>query len=154
VKRRLYRFLLWLHPLAFRQRFGAELLWIYDETAAEGYGPLFTDLVGSLFRQWAFHSVLWKLLAGAAISGSLMLLCTYDVTSAFQKPLERNYPPAADIRVRLVVNWSQQAKVKTAAMRIPAPSPEKPLVQQTVRLPTATPESKEHGRALKSASGP
>ena len=38
----LYRFLLCLHPRAFRQRFAEGMLWIFDETARQGTGRLLT----------------------------------------------------------------------------------------------------------------
>ena len=38
----LYRFLLCLHPRAFRQRFAEGMLWIFDETAQQGTGRLLT----------------------------------------------------------------------------------------------------------------
>ena len=34
MSRSLYRLLLNLHPPAFRERFAAEMLWIFDEAAA------------------------------------------------------------------------------------------------------------------------
>jgi hypothetical protein len=34
--RLVYRFLLWLHPRAFRKRFGPEMLWIFDMASLEG----------------------------------------------------------------------------------------------------------------------
>jgi hypothetical protein len=34
--RLVYRLLLWLHPQAFRQRFGREMLWIFDLASRQG----------------------------------------------------------------------------------------------------------------------
>lgn len=49
----LYIVLLRLHPRRFRQRFGDEMLWIFDEsTGYRGVAALFADGVRSLFRQW------------------------------------------------------------------------------------------------------
>ncbi len=53
MMRRLYILLLRLHPRAFRQRFGDEMLGIFDESAEKV--PLMTDGIASLFRQWAFR---------------------------------------------------------------------------------------------------
>ncbi len=49
-------FLLRLHPRRFRDRFGAEMLSIYDELAGRRCaGMLLADAVGSLFRQWVLR---------------------------------------------------------------------------------------------------
>ncbi len=51
--RALYLGLLRLHPEGFRQRYGDEMLWIFDEAAARGNAaPLFADALKSLCRQW------------------------------------------------------------------------------------------------------
>lgn len=55
-----YAGLLRLHPARFRQRYGAEMLWIFDEASARGRSaPLFADAVLSLWRQWALRSEFW-----------------------------------------------------------------------------------------------
>ena len=41
-----------LHPRPFRQRFGDEMLWIFDQTASGDFGRLFADALVSLGRQW------------------------------------------------------------------------------------------------------
>jgi len=70
MTRSLYRSLLWLHPPAFRAQFAEEMLWIYDETAAAGVIPLFTDGFVSLTRQWLFNSGTLTL-AAAGFGGAL-----------------------------------------------------------------------------------
>lgn len=51
--RGVYVALLRLHPKAFRQRFAEEMLWIFDQAAAEqGAGRLLLDALTSLARQW------------------------------------------------------------------------------------------------------
>lgn len=67
--RYLYRCLLGLHPFAFREQFGAEMLCIYDEAAAAG-GVFFLvgDGLRSLVRQWVLRSGAWKMAAGGALS--------------------------------------------------------------------------------------
>jgi hypothetical protein len=52
--RGLYAGLLRLHPKPFRQQFADEMLWIFDQQAAEerGAGRLFLDALASLARQW------------------------------------------------------------------------------------------------------
>jgi D-alanyl-D-alanine carboxypeptidase len=53
ISRSLYRGLLRLHPPAFRERFGEEMLWIFDEAAEmQGVARLLADGVVSLVRQW------------------------------------------------------------------------------------------------------
>ena len=44
-----------LHPRPFRQRFGDEMLWIFDQMAARGSGRLFADAFVSLWRQWVLR---------------------------------------------------------------------------------------------------
>ncbi len=53
MTRRVYILLLRLHPRAFRQRFGDEMLGIFDECA--GKGSLLADGFLSLFRQWTLR---------------------------------------------------------------------------------------------------
>ena len=65
--RTLYRWLVWLHPPAFRRRFADEMLWIFDEAAkSERVSALFFDAVISLARQWLLRSGYWKVAAGVA----------------------------------------------------------------------------------------
>lgn len=53
VFRRVYRFLLALHPKAFQEEFASEMLWIFDEECAKKCAmPLFSDALVSLGRQW------------------------------------------------------------------------------------------------------
>ncbi len=68
MTRALYAGLLWLHPPRFRAEFGDEMLWIFDETLAEGLClsalPLFADAVLSILRQWIIGRGTWKIAAG------------------------------------------------------------------------------------------
>jgi hypothetical protein len=67
---RLYRWLVRLHPPAFRQRFGPEMLCVYDE-ADRGERPrLLVDGVVSLGRQWVARSRYW--IVGVAALGALL----------------------------------------------------------------------------------
>jgi hypothetical protein len=68
MKRFLYRFLLYLHPPDFRERFAAEMLWIFDEAPAQAQRAFFTDAFVSVLKQWILHSGLWKAVAGACFS--------------------------------------------------------------------------------------
>lgn len=53
MTRQLYILLLRLHPPAFRQRFGDEMLGIFDESPEKT--PLLADGLVSLFRQWTLR---------------------------------------------------------------------------------------------------
>ncbi len=71
MTRSLYRHVLWLHPPAFRERFAAEMLWIFDEAVvAGGVARLFADGIVSLIRQWVLRSGMWKV--AVAIIGGLL----------------------------------------------------------------------------------
>jgi hypothetical protein len=60
MTRALYRFLLFLHPRHFRERFADEMLSIFDEifTSRERAVLLF-DALRSLAFQWLFRTNLW-----------------------------------------------------------------------------------------------
>jgi len=73
MKRFLYRILIALHPSRFRERFGDEMMCVFDESSANRSAKLFADGLFSLARQWLVRSGLWKLAAGAAVSA--LLLC-------------------------------------------------------------------------------
>jgi len=80
VIRALYRGLLWLHPIGFEERFGEELLWIFDlrQTSETGIA-LLLDCFISLCRQWLFRSGLWKfgigILVNLILGHRLILSC-------------------------------------------------------------------------------
>ena len=74
MNRTLYRWLIGLHPPAFRLRFEPELLWIFDESRDEsGAAPLVYDAAISLLRQWLMRSGMWKWVLGG-IAGALPIL--------------------------------------------------------------------------------
>ena len=74
MARTLYRWLVCLHPPAFRLRFEEALLWIFDESSdASGAAPLVYDAIISLLRQWVMRSGMWKWALGA-IAGALPIL--------------------------------------------------------------------------------
>jgi hypothetical protein len=74
MTRTLYRWLVRLHPPAFRLRFEEELLWIFDESSdATGALPLVYDAAISLLRQWVLRSGMWKWALGG-IAGALPVL--------------------------------------------------------------------------------
>jgi len=74
MTRTLYRWLVCLHPPAFRLRFEQELLWIFDESSeASGAAPLLNDAAISLLRQWLIRSGMWKWVVGG-VAGVVYLL--------------------------------------------------------------------------------
>ena len=78
--RALYRGLLWLHPIWCEERFGEELLWIFDLRQASETGiALLLDCSISLCRQWLFRSSLWKfgigVLVNVILGHRLILFC-------------------------------------------------------------------------------
>jgi hypothetical protein len=77
MTRTLYRWLVCLHPRAFRLRFEQELIWIFDESSdASGAAPLVYDAAISLLRQWVMRSGMWKWVV-AGIAGALPLLIAF-----------------------------------------------------------------------------
>ncbi len=67
--RALYFALVWIHPPRFRDEFGAEMLWIFDESAAAAdpwrtMPGLFVDGIVSVLRQWVIGCGTWKIAAG------------------------------------------------------------------------------------------
>lgn len=73
MKRAVYRCLIQLHPLAFRRRFGAEMLWVFDEAAEQGAFSLFADAILSLSREWFLGTNAWKRVLGAVAALVLLL---------------------------------------------------------------------------------
>lgn len=75
--RTLYSLLVRLHPLAFRERFGPEMLLIFEEAGnGWGGGSLLVDATVSLLRQWLIRSDLWKW-AVAGLAGVVPLLIAF-----------------------------------------------------------------------------
>jgi hypothetical protein len=76
VTRALYSGLVSLHPPAFRREFSGEMLWIFEETAAQGRcgasARLFADAALSILRQWVIGCGTWKI-AAAFVGGLLHL---------------------------------------------------------------------------------
>jgi hypothetical protein len=68
MKRFLYRFLLYLHPVNFRVHFADEMLWIFDEEPSKSQWVLLADASVSVLRQWTFHSGFWTTASGACLS--------------------------------------------------------------------------------------
>jgi Haem-binding uptake, Tiki superfamily, ChaN len=92
MKRAFYRFLLRLHPVAFRERFMDEMLWIFDETAEEGGLRAFADGLSSLVRQWAWHSNVWKMASATVLSCLLLTGWWHLQQAALASALRRGNP--------------------------------------------------------------
>jgi hypothetical protein len=61
MMRTLYKYLVRMHPPAFRRQFAAEMLCIFDEAAeSSGVQWLCFDCLVSLVRQWVLRSGSWK----------------------------------------------------------------------------------------------
>ena len=89
MRRFLYRALIALHPPRFRERFGDEMMCVFDEAGGDRTARLFADGVLSLARQWLLRSNLWKMAAGATISALLLCAWGYAFTQGTHTSLER-----------------------------------------------------------------
>ena len=74
MKRFFYQILIGSHPRRFRERFGDEMLYIFDESAGDASLGLLADGFLSLVRQRIVRSNLWKLGVGAAVSTLLLFV--------------------------------------------------------------------------------
>jgi enterochelin esterase-like enzyme len=92
MKRSLYRSLVWLHPTVFRERFGEEMLWVFDEAEGQEELQLFADAFISLLRQWMLRSDIWKMASAAAISSLLLFGWWHFQKSSFDQALRRGNP--------------------------------------------------------------
>ena len=87
--RKLYRCLVWLHPVAFRMRFEDEMLYIFDEAGdAWGMSSLLSDASVSLVRQWLLRSGLWRWVV-AAIVGIIPLIIAFGSFLPWNRPMGR-----------------------------------------------------------------
>ena len=89
MRRFLYGALIALHPPRFRERFGDEMMCVFDEARGERTARLFADGVLSLARQWLLRSNLWKMTTGAVVSGLLLCGWGYAFTQGTNTSLER-----------------------------------------------------------------
>ncbi len=92
MKRACYQCLLWLHPAGFRERFADEMLWIFDETAAEEGLRVFADGFLSLLRQWALNSGVWKMASAAVLSCLWLASWWHFQEAALASSLRRSNP--------------------------------------------------------------
>lgn len=73
MSRLFYRCLIRLHPRVFRERFGDEMLCVFDETTPAAAPALFADACESLARQCLLRSGLWRWAIGAGVTALLIL---------------------------------------------------------------------------------
>lgn len=121
----MYRVLVGLHPPHFRERFGDEMLCIFDESASRDVPGLFADGFTSLLRQWLLHSGVWKLGVGTVISGLLLsawaLSFTRSVTWSLHHGFGRHLAligrqPPADQASPLDMNLFSREAAQAVAM--------------------------------------
>ena len=107
MRRSLYRYLIWLHPAVFRERFGEEMLCIFDEAEGQEELQLFTDAFISLLRQWMLRSGIWKMASGAIVSGLLIFGWWHSQESSLDHALRRGNPgELAEARRRFLTEHS------------------------------------------------
>lgn len=87
--RALYRLLLRLHPVEFRELFAAEMQWILEEAAGKwSITSLIIDASISPARQSLIRSNLWKWVV-AGVAGILPLLLAFGSFLFAVRPLRR-----------------------------------------------------------------
>lgn len=73
MSRVIYRLLICLHPRAFREQFGDQMLCVFDEAGQPGSGTYLFDGCSSLARQWLLRSGLWRWAVGAGVTALLIV---------------------------------------------------------------------------------
>ncbi|MBV9303525.1 MAG: hypothetical protein JOY53_15560 [Acidobacteriaceae bacterium] len=105
----LYSCLLRLHPPAFRRGFGAEMLWLFDETKNSDSSLLLClDCFTSLLRQWVSRFGSWKVplaLTGACVEFTLggLIWIVFRNDGHPQKSVSIGNGNALDNLIRLIV---------------------------------------------------
>ncbi len=90
MTRSFYQFILWMHPPAFRRRFGDEMLSIFDE--GEKGKDILLDGLFSFARQWMLRTDSWKILV--AISGGFLQVWGFGYRFGYRISSDQNW--AAD----------------------------------------------------------
>ena len=93
MTRYLYSRLVRLHPRDFRDSFGDEMLWIYDETNLSAFAgiSLLADATVSLARQWVIGQAAWKIpvsLAGGMLYFALAFSLLVPHIPRFDAPAD------------------------------------------------------------------
>lgn len=73
MSRFIYRLMICLHPQEFRERFGDEMLCVFDEGGQPGSATYLLDGCASLARQWLLRSGLWRWAVGAGVTALLIV---------------------------------------------------------------------------------
>lgn len=73
MSRFIYRVLICLHPRVFRERFGDEMLCVFDESGQSGTAAYLLDGCSSLARQRILRSGLWRWAVGAGVTALLIV---------------------------------------------------------------------------------
>ena len=85
--REAYRLLLWLHPAEFEERFGEEMLWIFDLRRESETGiSLLLDGGISVCRQWLACPPVRTFAMGFLVNGALALCSAACVWSTAHRP--------------------------------------------------------------------
>ena len=102
MTRQLYTGIVRLHPREFRDEFGGEMLWIFEEASGGpiiGTATMIRDALSSLVRQWVIGQAVWKFPA-ALLGGMLyfLLACSLLVPRhlpPFEAPVDFGLSPIA-----------------------------------------------------------
>jgi len=87
VIRSAYRGLLWLHPAEFGERFGEEMLWIFDQRQPGEIGfALLLDCIVSFYRQWLNYPPVRSFAMGLSVSLVLALLSVVCASNTAPRP--------------------------------------------------------------------
>lgn len=73
MSRFIYRVLICLHPRVFRERFGDQMLCVFDESGQSGTAAFLLDGCYSLARQRILRSGLWRWAVGAGVTALLIV---------------------------------------------------------------------------------
>lgn len=84
-----YRVIVWMHPPAFRQRFGDEMLSIFDESGPEYALTLVRDGLVSLLRQWLLRRGSWKVIL--ALFGAFIQMWAFGLPASEHQHWGRNH---------------------------------------------------------------
>ena len=95
MTRRLYGWLILLHPPEFRRRFGEQMLCIFEEAGEASARALCVDGLISLMRQWALRSGCWKWVAAFVGALAQIVLVAYWWLAAIHGMVVANSPPGA-----------------------------------------------------------
>ena len=89
MMRTIYLLIIWLHPAAFRRRFGDQMLSIFDEDGMHALATaMVVDGLASLARQWLLRTDSWKILA--ALAGAFVQVWGFGLRTFGYQQWSRN----------------------------------------------------------------